>query len=137
MMHSGLSLFFQKNLVLVFFFYGFSFVFLAAAILFSFRALRAIGLANVFLYLLSFSLLHGVVEWIDMYQQYRLHVLHLGVGESVQHFRFYLLALSFVLLFLFGLSMYLRERTRTVGAGVARSGLVICIGSSAVLRARI
>ena len=128
MMHSGLSLFFQKNLVLVFFFYGFSFVFLAAAILFSFRALRAIGLANVFLYLLSFSLLHGVVEWIDMYQQYRLHVLHLGVGESVQHFRFYLLALSFVLLFLFGLSMNLREPTRTGGAGVAGRGLGIGIG---------
>src|SRR4030067_163213 len=63
-----------------------------------------------------------------MYQQYRLHVLHLGVGESVQHFRFYLLALSFVLLFLFGLSMNLREPTRTGGAGVAGRGLGIGIG---------
>ncbi len=98
-----LSAFFIKNLVIVFFIYGLSFFFVALAILFSFRSLRTIGLADAFLYLLLFSLIHGTIEWIDMYRQYILLLSNSDISGKFLHIRFYLLAASFYFLLLFGL----------------------------------
>lgn len=113
-----ISGFFEKNLTIVFLIYGFSFFLIAMSILLGFRSLKAIGLADAFLYLIFFSALHGTVEWMDMYLHYKLLIYNQGLGESAHQIRFYILAASFYFLLLFaiksankaGLNLWNRKR---------------------------
>lgn len=135
-MLSLLSAFFLKNLVIVFFIYGLSFFFVALAILFSFRSLRTIGLADAFLYLLLFSLIHGTVEWIDMYRQYMLLLYNSDISGTLLHIRFYLLAASFYFLLLFGLKATAKTGLNTkiyVFMNVAFSLFVLSIAVSGLV----
>jgi len=100
-----IALFFENNLVVIFFIYGLSFFVIALTIIVSLRSLAGIGLAGIFSYLMVFSIIHGTVEWIDMYNQYSLTLFHLPVGETMKQVRFYMLALSFYFLLLFGLNL--------------------------------
>lgn len=95
----------EKNMPTVFFASGLAFFFLALSLLLSRKSLKSIGLNYVFLYLLLFSVVHGAVEFIDMYCQYKLLLYGSGVNGLVTFERFYLMTLSFYFLMLFGLNL--------------------------------
>ncbi len=100
-----LSVFLEKNLITIYFIYGLSFFFIASAILFGFKTLKSIGLGKAFLYLFVFSIAHGSVEWIDMYNKYRMLLYDAGISQVLIQIRLYMLSVSFSLLFLFGLEL--------------------------------
>src|SRR3989338_2137214 len=107
-----ISEFFQRNLVIIFFIYGLGFFVIASAILLSIRPLAAIGLAAASFYIILFSIIHGTVEFIDMYAQYKwiIHGLHLTEGAGIG--RLFLLISSFYFLLLFGLQLTMRNASR-------------------------
>jgi diguanylate cyclase (GGDEF)-like protein len=96
-----LSGFLGKNLVMVFFIYGLSFFFIAGAVLLGLKALKSVGLARAFFCLFAFSLVHGSVEWVDMYQKYSMALYETGLSGAAVQVRFFLLASSYYFLFLF------------------------------------
>lgn len=106
------SSFFERNLAIIFFVYGLSFFAMAFAVLLTLKPLAKIGLAAAALYLILFSLIHGTVEWIDMYAQYKFiaHGLRLSQGAGMG--RFFLLMASFYFLLLFGLELTMRQASR-------------------------
>ena len=107
---SDLPAFFEGNLVIVFLFYGLSFLLVASAILLSFKSFKAIGLSRAFLYLFLFSVVHGTVELIDMSRQYRLLIHDLDLPGMILYLRFYMLTASFYFLLLFGLDLLLTTK---------------------------
>ncbi len=100
-----LSVFLEKNLITIYFIYGLSFFFIASAILFGLKTLKSIGLGKAFLYLFAFSIVHGSVEWIDMYNRYGMLLYDSGISQVLIQIRLYMLSVSFSLLFLFGLEL--------------------------------
>lgn len=100
-----LSAFLGKNLIVIFFVYGLSFFFIAGAVLLGLKALKSINLGRAFFCLFAFSIIHGSVECIDMYQKYRLLLYDSGTGLAVIRLRFFMLMASFYFLFLFSLEL--------------------------------
>src|SRR3972149_6035239 len=138
-----LPAFLEKNLVVVFLLYGFSFFLIASAILFSFKSLKGLGLSRAFLYLFLFSLIHGAVEWIDMYRQYKLLLYDLDVPQMILYLRFNMLTLSYYFLLLFGLNLTTKGiasniiKRYTTGLNIAFLLLVLSITFSGLLKTNI
>jgi len=107
-----ISAFFEKNIIIVLFVYGLSFFAIASAVLLSLRPLAKIGLFAVALYLTLFSIIHGTVEWIEMYGQYRLTLSGLNISETADFSRILLMVVSFYFLFLFGLELTIQTTAR-------------------------
>ena len=97
--------FFEKNLIAIFLIYGVSFFYLFLSLLFSFRPLRATGLAAAFSYLMLFALTHARAEWMDAYLQYTLLVHGQGASVHFSYVRLTLLVSSFLFMFAFGLRL--------------------------------
>lgn len=108
MISTYITPFLEKNIISVFFVYGLSLFFIAASIFLSYKSLKALGLARIFLYLLFFSITHGMVEWIDMYKHYRFILYGTDIGTPLVYVRFYVLTGSFYLLLIFGLTLLCR-----------------------------
>ena len=107
-----ISAFFEKNIIIVLFVYGLSFFAIASAVLLSLRPLAKIGLFAVALYLTLFSIIHGTVEWIEMYGQYRLTLSGLNISKTADFSRILLMVVSFYFLFLFGLELTIQTTAR-------------------------
>ena len=113
-----ISVFFEKNIIIVLFVYGLSFFAIASAVLLSLRPLAKIGLFAVALYLTLFSIIHGTVEWIEMYGQYRLTLSGLNISKTADFSRILLMVVSFYFLFLFGLELTIQTTARKTKIGV-------------------
>lgn len=115
-----LSAFLGKNLITIYFIYGLSFFLIASAILLGFKSLKSIGLSKAFLYLFAFSIVHGSVEWIDMYNRYKMLLYNSGISQVLTQLRLYMLSISFSLLFLFGRELLAGIRLKPSGIKINR-----------------
>lgn len=88
---------FVKNLEIVFFIYGLSFVFMGIAIFIQPRRGSMFSLSNILWLLAAFGLTHGLNEWLDMFAI--IKESHSGVFNTI---RLTTLFVSFVFLFEFG-----------------------------------
>ena len=92
-----LTNFFVKNLDIVFFFYGLSFVVMAIAILVQPRRKSIFRLADVIWILAGFGITHGMNEWLDMFA-----IIKWPHSNLFNLIRLVILAISFIFLYEFG-----------------------------------
>lgn len=98
-----ISAFFVRNIIAVFFFYGLAFFAMGLALLLASRRASEFRFAQAIVPLALFGILHGIHEWVEMFQ--KIAVLNSGYTPSVLHevLRLTLLVVSFLLLLAFGL----------------------------------
>lgn len=98
-----ISAFFVRNIVAVYFLYGLAFFALGLALWLASRRPSAFRFARAIRPLAAFGLLHGLHEWMEMFQK----IAALGGGYvpglGVEIVRTLLLAISFLYLLLFGM----------------------------------
>ena len=100
--------FFEQNIVLVYFLYGLAFFSMGLAVWLESGRSSELRLARAMGPLAAFGILHGLHEWLDMFQ--RLGVMVPGAPAvsqtlAVDAFRVGLLTLSFLLLIIFGVRL--------------------------------
>ncbi|MCP4357286.1 MAG: GAF domain-containing sensor histidine kinase [Chloroflexi bacterium] len=104
-MMDSLTLFFERNIVIVFFFYGLGFFSMGLAVWLELGRSSEFRRTQALLFLAGFGLLHGAHEWVEVY----IHLPGTNImANPVGHlffeiFRVGLLSLSFLLLAIFGL----------------------------------
>ena len=96
--------FFENNMAVVFFFYGLAFFCMGFAVWLETGRFSEFRRTKALLFLAAFGILHGFHEWTEVYSQ----VIELAGATSVtvllwEAFRVALLAVSFLMLLLFGL----------------------------------
>ncbi len=96
--------FFENNMVVVFFFYGLAFFSMGLTVWLEMGRFSEFRRTKALLFLAAFGILHGFHEWTEIYNQ----IIGLAGTNSVtmlfwEAFRVALLALSFIMLLLFGL----------------------------------
>ncbi|MEZ4770982.1 MAG: GAF domain-containing sensor histidine kinase [Caldilineales bacterium] len=100
-----ISAFFVRNIIAVFFFYGLAFFAMGLALLLASRRTSEFTFARAIIPLALFGILHGLHEWIEMYQ--KIATLTGGYVPTVVHevLRLALLVASFALLAAFGFTL--------------------------------
>lgn len=88
---------FIKNLDIVFFIYGFFFVFMGVAILIQSRRESIFSISKILWILAAFGLTHGLNEWLDMFA-----IIRGGHSNTFNLTRLTILFVSYVFLFEFG-----------------------------------
>ncbi|NQU73095.1 MAG: HAMP domain-containing histidine kinase [Candidatus Omnitrophica bacterium] len=88
---------FIKNLDIVFFIYGFSFVFMGVAVLSQPRRESMFSISKILWILAAFGLTHGLNEWLDMFA-----IIRGGHSNTFNLIRLTTLFVSYVFLFEFG-----------------------------------
>ena len=98
-----ISAFFVRNIVFVFFFYGLAFFAMGLALALASRRTSEFRFARAIRPLAAFGMLHGVHEWIEMFQ--KIATLTGGYTPSVaeEAIRLAILAISFLTLLAFGI----------------------------------
>lgn len=104
-----ISAFFVQNIVAIFFFYGLAFFALGLALALASRRASEFTFAQAIRPLAAFGLLHGLHEWMEMFQKIAEQTS--GYTPTVPHelVRLVLLVLSFVMLFAFGVLLLRSE----------------------------
>ena len=105
-----ISAFFVRNIVVVFFFYGLAFFAMGLALALAGRRPSEFRFAQAIRPLAAFGMLHGIHEWIEMFQ--KVATLTGGYTPSVtqEAARLALLVTSFLMLLAFGLLLLGPER---------------------------
>ena len=100
-----ISAFFVRNIIAVFFFYGLAFFALGLALLLASRRTSEFTFARAILPLAVFGILHGLHEWVEMYQ--KIATLTGNYVPTVAHevSRLALLVASFAMLAAFGFTL--------------------------------
>lgn len=100
-----ISAFFVRNIVVVFFFYGLAFFSLGLALALASRRESEFRFVQAIVPLALFGFLHGIHEWVEMYQ--KIAVLSNGYTPSAldESLRLGLLVLSFAMLLGFGFTL--------------------------------
>ncbi len=100
-----ISAFFVRNIITVFFFYGLAFFIMGVALALAARQTSEFRFALAIRPLAAFGILHGLHEWIEMFQ--KMATLTSGYAPTVwdETVRLTLLDLSFVMLLAFGVSL--------------------------------
>ncbi|GAB4540484.1 MAG: hypothetical protein Kow0063_30320 [Anaerolineae bacterium] len=100
-----ISAFFVRNIIVVFFFYGLAFFAMGLALILASRRTSEFKFAQATLPLAAFGILHGVHEWIEMFQ--KIATLTGGYIPTVSQevVRLTILAMSFLMLLAFGLML--------------------------------
>jgi len=98
-----ISAFFVRNIVVVFFFYGLAFFAMGLALALASRRTSQFRFARAIVPLAAFGVLHGIHEWIEMFQ--KVATLTGGYTPTVaqEAIRLLFLILSFLMLLAFGL----------------------------------
>jgi signal transduction histidine kinase len=100
-----ISAFFVRNIVVVFFLYGLAFFSMGLALVLAYRKTSEFKFAQAILPLAAFGVLHGIHEWIEMFQ--KIAVLVTGhsptMGEEI--IRLAVLVGSFLMLIAFGTTL--------------------------------
>jgi signal transduction histidine kinase len=105
-----MSAFWENAIVIVFFFYGLAFYSMGLALLVESGRASEMGFARSMRFLAGFGLLHGVHEWLDMFDQGMMLVLQRSFPICICWFRLTLLVTSFIALLAFGEQLLIHER---------------------------
>ena len=107
-----ISAFFVRNIVFVYFFYGLAFFALGLALALAARRSSEFRFAQAIVPLAIFGILHGIHEWIEMFQ--KVAALTSGYAPSLleEIGRTAILVLSFLFLLAFGMSLLSPKRIR-------------------------
>lgn len=100
-----ITAFFVDNIVLVFFLYGLAFFALGLALALASRRASEFRFARAIIPLAAFGILHGIHEWVEMFQ--KIATLNSGYVPSTGHevIRLGTLGASFLALMAFGLAL--------------------------------
>ena len=98
-----ISAFFVRNIIVVFFFYGLAFFVMGLALALASRRTSELRFAQAIPALAAFGILHGIHEWIEMFQ--KIATLTGGYTPTVpqEAVRLTLLVVSFLMLLAFGI----------------------------------
>jgi signal transduction histidine kinase len=111
-----ISAFFVRNIIVVFFFYGLAFFSLGLALALASRRESEFRFVQAIVPLALFGFLHGIHEWVEMYQ--KIAVLSSGYIPTTLHevLRLGLLVASFAMLLGFGFTLLTQAgaRRRTI-----------------------
>ena len=107
-----ISAFFVRNIIAVFFFYGLAFFAMGLALLLASRRTSEFTFARAIIPLAIFGILHGLHEWVEMYQ--KIATLTGGYVPTVAHevSRLAFLVASFAMLAAFGFTLVNRPRQK-------------------------
>lgn len=105
-----ISAFFVRNIAIVFFFYGLAFFIMGLALALASRRRSEFRFVQAIRPLAAFGILHGVHEWIEMFQ--KIATLTRGYTPTVPQeiIRLFLLILSFFMLLLFSMWLLSSEK---------------------------
>jgi len=105
------SAFFDRNIVVVFFFYGLAFFSMGLAVWLEVGRSSEDRVAKALLFLAAFGLLHGSHEWIEVFIILQwADAIDSSTLLLLEASRVVLLAVSFLLLFMFGLRLLFATR---------------------------
>jgi hypothetical protein len=106
-----ISAFFVRNIIVVFFFYGLAFFTMGLVLALASRRTSELKFARAIVPLAAFGLLHGIHEWIEMFQ--KIATLTGGYTPTIpqEAVRLGVLVVSFLMLLTFGLLLLSPERT--------------------------
>lgn len=98
-----ISAFFVRNIIIVFFFYGLAFFTMGLVLALASRRASELKFARAIIPLAAFGLLHGIHEWIEMFQ--KIATLTGGYTPTIpqESVRLAVLLMSFLMLLAFGL----------------------------------
>ncbi len=98
-----ISAFFVRNIVIIFFVYGLAFFALGLALALASRRASEFAFVRAIRPLAAFGVLHGIHEWVEMFQ--KIGTLSSGYTPQLSHEigRLVILVLSFLALLMFGL----------------------------------
>jgi signal transduction histidine kinase len=104
-MMNPISAFFVRNIVIVFFLYGLAFFTMGLALILAYRKTSEFRFAQAILPLAAFGILHGIHEWIEMFQ--KIAVLVSGHSPTLleETIRLAVLVGSFLMLLAFGTTL--------------------------------
>lgn len=107
-----ISAFFVRNIITVFFFYGLAFFVMGIALALATRQTSEFRFALAIRPLAAFGILHGLHEWVEMFQ--KMAALTSGYAPSLwdELARLIILGLSFVMLLAFGVALLSPQQTR-------------------------
>ena len=106
-----ISTFFDQNMVIVFFFYGLAFFSMGLAVWLEVGRSSEFRSARALLFLAVFGLLHGSHEWLEVFTILQWAESAGSAGLFLlEILRVVLLAISFLILFIFGLRLIYANR---------------------------
>jgi signal transduction histidine kinase len=108
-----ISAFFVRNIIPVFFFYGLAFFVMGLALALASRRTSEFRFAQAIVPLALFGILHGIHEWVEMFQKVGSLTTGYTPGVTDEVLRLLLLVASFMALMAFGLVLLSPERLRT------------------------
>jgi signal transduction histidine kinase len=131
-----ISAFFVRNIVTVFFFYGLAFFVLGIALALAARQTSEFRFALAIRPLAAFGILHGIHEWVEMFQ--KMAALSSGYTPSLadEIGRLAILTLSFMMLLAFGVALLSPRKTsrwRKYGALLAMGTLWLLASTMVIL----
>lgn len=123
-----------NHILLVYFFYGLSFVFMGALVLLQPSREIRMHLTENLWFLGLFGMLHGLNEWIDMARMFEESYWDVRAFALLQLIGYFLNAMSFLCLFQFAINLLVAERPRftwmrwmpLAGFGTWLSALFLC-----------
>lgn len=107
-----ISAFFVRNIIPVFFFYGLAFFVMGLALALASRRTSEFRFARAIVPLAVFGILHGIHEWVEMFQKVGSLTTGYTPGVTDEILRLLLLVASFMALMAFGLILLSPERLR-------------------------
>src|SRR5512136_1171068 len=128
-----ISAFFVRNIVAVFFFYGLAFFSMGLALALATRRTSEFRFAQAIRPLALFGVLHGVHEWVEMFQ--KIGTLTSGYIPTApdEVVRLVILVSSFLMLLLFGILLLSSERIERRQAYLAVLGMAGLWGASVLV----
>ena len=109
----GESIFTDKQMLLVFFFYGLGFLILAAVTFLKKAKIVDVDLTRSFYFLGAFGLTHGITEWIDLGRLW----MKISSGTQIlllDGLKIFFLTVSFIFLMQFGINILTLRREKYV-----------------------
>lgn len=125
-----ISAFFVRNIVVIFFVYGLAFFAMGLALALASRRASEFAFARAIRPLAAFGILHGIHEWIEMFQ--KIATLTRGYTPLLWHeiVRLIILTVSFLMLLAFGLLLLNSQRSERWRAYLAIAGMALLWGLS-------
>jgi signal transduction histidine kinase len=119
-----ISAFFVRNIAIVFFFYGLAFFVMGLALALASRRESEFRFVQAIRPLAAFGILHGIHEWIEMFQ--KIATLTRGYTPTIgqEAARLAILVTSFFMLLLFSLWLLNPQRTKRGRVYLPASGMV-------------
>jgi signal transduction histidine kinase len=103
MVMNPISLFFEDNIVVIYFLYGLAFFSMGLVVFIESRRTSTFRLADALIYLAAFGIIHGLHEWFEMFQRlWGLGAADIPPWLLLEELRLTHLVLSFVMLVMFG-----------------------------------